>query len=116
MTTVITSPRLLLATLLTATVAAGTAQVAQATDTTWTPPADTIVKVQGNAKEGFSIFYYDGSSLFPPTDSEARAECSEYDTRIAVVRCKTEVRTWYRDLRAIRRAIRYARLGDQRSG
>jgi len=102
--------RLLLATLVAAALVAGAAQAAT---TTWTPPPDTIVKIEGNARDGFGIFYYDGSSIFPPTDSEALAECSEYDTRIAVARCRTAVRVWYRDLRAMKRAIRYARLGDE---
>jgi len=74
----------------------------------WVPPDNTIVKVEGNRYDGFGIYYYDGSSLFPPTDSEAYAECEEYDTRVAVVRCKTEVRVWYRDLGQLRRALRYA--------
>ena len=80
---------------------------------TWEPPATTIVKVEGNRYDGFGIHYYDGSSLFPPTDSEAYAECEEYDTRIAVVRCKTEVRVWYRDLGQLRRALRYAHSSPQ---
>jgi len=78
----------------------------------WVPPDNTIVKVEGNRYDGFGIHYYDGSSLFPPTDSEAYAECEEYDTRIAVVRCKTEVRIWYRDLGQLRRALRYAHWQD----
>jgi hypothetical protein len=81
--------------------------------TQWVPPDDTIVKVEGNKYDGFGLFYYDGSSLFPPTDSEALAECEEYDTRIAVVRCRTEVRIWYRDLAQLRRALRYAHSSPQ---
>ena len=79
------------------------------TGETWVPPDDTIVHVTGNAEEGFGIEYHDGTSLFPPTDSEARAECGEYDTRVARVRCRTEVRTWYRDLADIKDALRLAR-------
>jgi hypothetical protein len=75
----------------------------------WTPPPDTIVSVEGSAEDGFGIHYVDGSAIFPPTDSEARAECSEYDTRVAVVRCRTEVRIWYRDLADLQQALRYAR-------
>ena len=72
------------------------------------PPGDTIVEVTGDAANGFEIHFYDGSALFPPTDSEARAECAEYDTRVARVRCRTEVRTWYRDLAATRQALEWA--------
>ena len=61
-------------------------------------PDDTIVDIRGDAANGFEIHHYDGSSLFPPTDSEALAECNEYATRLARVRCRVEVRTWYRDL------------------
>ena len=74
----------------------------------WVPPDDTIVRVTGNAEEGFGIQRHDGSALFPPTDSEARAECGEYDTRVERVRCRTEVRTWYRDLADIKDALRLA--------
>ena len=41
------------------------------------PPGDTIVAVTGDAANGFEIEYYDGTGLYPPTDSEARAECGE---------------------------------------
>jgi hypothetical protein len=75
---------------------------------TWVPPGDTIVRVTGNAEEGFGIQRYDGSALFPPTDSEARAECGEYDTLRSRVRCHAEVRTWYRDLADLKDALRLA--------
>lgn len=75
----------------------------------WVPPDDTIVRVTGNAEEGFGIQHHDGTSLFPPTLSEARAECGEYDTRVARVRCRAGVRTWYRDLADIKDALRLAR-------
>lgn len=76
----------------------------------WTPPPDTIVAVEGDRANGFTITYFDGSSISPPTDSEARAECNEYDTQVQRVRCHAEVRTWYRSLRDLRRALRYAHL------
>jgi hypothetical protein len=74
----------------------------------WVPPGDTIVRVTGNAEQGFGIEYYDGSAQFPPTDSEARAECGEYDTRVERVRCRTGVRTWYRDLAELKHTLRLA--------
>lgn len=77
--------------------------------TPWTPPDDTIIKITGDKVNGFSIEHYDGSMRFPPTDSEAVAECSEYDIRVQRVRCKAEVRTWYAALGDTKRALRYAR-------
>ena len=71
------------------------------------PDPKTIVEVGGDPANGFSIYYHDGTSEFPPTDSEALAECSEYDTRVARVRCRTEVRVWYRDLGDLKRSINY---------
>ncbi len=84
---------------------------ASGADRRWTdvPPGDTVVAVTGTKQDGFGILRYDGSSEFPPTDSEARAECNEYDTRVKRVRCRTEVRTWYRDLKELQQALRYAR-------
>jgi hypothetical protein len=79
-----------------------------AADGDWTPPPDTIVRVTGSAADGFGVHHYDGSAIFPPTDSEAIAECSEYDTRVARVRCRVEVRVWYRDLADLQQALRLA--------
>jgi len=76
----------------------------------WIPPPDTVVAVEGNKLDGFGIYYFDGSSIFPPTDSEAIAECNEYDKSWARVRCRTEVRTWYRDLGDLKRSLRLAQL------
>jgi len=75
----------------------------------WVPPDDTIVNVTGNAEEGFGIEHYDGTALFPPTWSEARAECGEYDTRVKRVKCRTHVRTWCHDLADVKDALRLAR-------
>ncbi|WP_205471562.1 hypothetical protein [Nocardioides sp. SYSU D00038] len=72
------------------------------------PPGDTIVDITGDAANGFEITYYDGTGLYPPTDSEARAECAEHDTRVQRVRCRVEVRTWYRDLAATQQALDWA--------
>jgi hypothetical protein len=74
----------------------------------WIPPHDTIVKVTGTAEDGFSIHHYDGSVLYPPTDSEAKAECLEHDKRLNQVRCRTEVRTWYADLADLKVALQWA--------
>lgn len=75
------------------------------------PPGDTIVDVTGDQQNGFEISYYDGSAAYPPTDSEARAECSEYDARVDRVRCRVEVRTWYRDLGDLQQALDWAHAG-----
>ncbi|GAA4119207.1 hypothetical protein GCM10022215_21470 [Nocardioides fonticola] len=72
------------------------------------PAPDTVVAVEGDAANGFTIHHYDGTTLFPPTDSEANAECGEYDTKVERVRCRTEVRTWYRDLAVLQQALGYA--------
>ena len=72
------------------------------------PPGDTIVEITGDAANGFEIRHYDGTSLYPPTDSEAIAECGEYDGRVARVRCRTQVLTWYRDLEATQQALDWA--------
>ncbi len=71
-------------------------------------PGDTIIEVTGDKANGFGILHLDGSGTFPPTDSEARAECSEYDTKVDRVRCRSEVRTWYRDLGDLKLALDYA--------
>ncbi len=90
-----------------------TTSVAQSAQQVWTPPGDTIVRVTGDKANGSGVFYYDGTSIFPPTDSEAHAECSEYSTRVQVVRCNTEVRVWYRDLGQLKRAINWARYSGR---
>jgi hypothetical protein len=72
------------------------------------PPGDTIVEVTGDKANGFEIRHYDGTEQFPPTDSEARAECSEYHARVRRVRCLAEVRTWYRDLGDLKQALDWA--------
>ncbi|WP_148615562.1 hypothetical protein [Nocardioides rubriscoriae] len=68
-----------------------------------------VVDVEGDKADGFTLHYADGSSLSPPTDSEAAAECSEYDTRLARVRCRVGVRTWYRDLGDLQRSLAWVR-------
>ncbi|HZJ07779.1 MAG TPA: hypothetical protein VFD59_20310 [Nocardioidaceae bacterium] len=76
---------------------------------TWKPPGDTITRITGTQGDGFTVHRYDGSVDHLPTTSEATAECGEYAGRIRRVRCRTTVRTWYDDLAATKRAIRYAR-------
>jgi hypothetical protein len=72
------------------------------------PPPDTIVAVTGDADNGFEIEHYDGSGVYPPTLSESIAECGEYDVRVDRVRCRTKVRTWFRDLADLQQALDWA--------
>jgi hypothetical protein len=81
---------------------------AGAAPTFWTPPPDTITRIEGNKLDGFTVHHFDGSEISPPTDSEARAECDEYDRRLQRVRCRTEVRVWYDALGDTKRALRLA--------
>lgn len=87
----------------------GAAQATGAARDTRAPAPDTIVRVTGNADGGFGIQHYDGSTQFPPTMSEAMAECQEYPKKIGRVRCRKEVKVWYRDLADLKQAIKYAR-------
>jgi hypothetical protein len=73
------------------------------------PAPDTIVRITGNPAEGFGIEHYDGSSTFPPTNTEALAECREYPAAVGRARCRVKVKTWYRDLVETKKALRYAR-------
>jgi hypothetical protein len=72
------------------------------------PPPGTIVEVSGDRDHGFTIEHYGGRVDHTTTLSEARAECGEYDARVDRVRCRTEVRVWYRDLVTLRRALDHA--------
>lgn len=72
------------------------------------PDPDTIVRVEGDAANGFGIHRLDGSATFPPTDSEARAECGEYDRLRQRVRCRAEVRTRMSDLAELQRSLEWA--------
>ena len=81
----------------------------------WEPPPSTIVWVSGDAANGFGVRHYDGTVAYLPTDSEAIAECGEYDTYVERVRCRVQVRTWYADLTQTRRAIAWARYASRSS-
>jgi hypothetical protein len=80
----------------------------------WRPPGHTIVRVTGDAANGFTVHRFDGTALHPPTHSESMAECGEYHRAVARVRCRTEVRVWYRDLAATKTAINWARYDARR--
>lgn len=92
---------------------AGTGAALADTGPGWTPPDKTIVEITGDKSNGFEIRHYDGTELFPPTDSEARAECGEYDTRVQRVRCRTEVRVWYRELGRMKTALTWAQMSRE---
>ena len=68
----------------------------------------TIVDVDGDAANGFEIRHHDGTWEYPPTDSEASAECGELDTRVARAVCRADVGRWYRDLAELQRSLAYA--------
>ncbi|WP_134767212.1 hypothetical protein [Nocardioides sp. 1609] len=93
--------------------AAGLALAGPSSGPSSSPPArgarPVVVDVTGDAANGFEISYADGSQAFPPTDSESMAECGEYDTLRQRVRCRTEVRTWYRDLGDLQRSLAWVR-------
>jgi hypothetical protein len=72
------------------------------------PRPGTITDVSGDRDHGFTIEHYDGTVDYPPTVSEAKAECEEYRHHVSVVRCRTHVRVWYRDVRRLQRALEYA--------
>jgi hypothetical protein len=80
----------------------------------WRPAADTIVAVEGDADNGFTIHHFDGTTLSPPTLSETTAECGEYDTEVQVVACQVETETWFRDLADLQDAIAWARYDASR--
>lgn len=74
----------------------------------WEPPPHTLVAVSGSRADGFTLEQYDGTLLYPPTLSEARAECAAYAGRVRRTRCRVEVSTWYRDLGELKRSLRWA--------
>lgn len=78
-----------------------------------TLPGRTIVAVEGDAENGFSVFRLDGTSDHPPTLSESTAECHEYDdpTRVAV--CVAEVETSFAGLADVQLSLAWA---QQRRG
>jgi hypothetical protein len=76
---------------------------------TQAPGRPVIVDVTGDAENGFGVHYADGSEIFPPTTSEMIAECGEYDTQVARVRCRAVNRTWYRDLGDLQRSLAWER-------
>lgn len=96
------------AAMLTIGIGTAVAQPGQQGNPRWIPPHDTIVKVTGTAHDGFGIHHFNGTALYPPTASEARAECLEYDARVERVRCRTEVNTWYADLADMKIALKWA--------
>jgi len=92
-----------------AAAATGGGSGSAAEEQAYVPHPKTIVRVTGDKKNGFEVFHFDGSADFPPTDSEAKAECREYRTRVARVKCRTEVRDGFRMLAELRRSINYQR-------
>lgn len=71
-------------------------------------PGHTIVEVEGDAANGFSVFRLDGTSEHPPTLSESTAECEEYDSPTRVAVCVAEVETRFADLADLQLSLRWA--------
>lgn len=95
--------------LLAALVAATTGAPAPTPAPTPAPlPDRTIVAVEGDARNGFSITRLDGSTEHPPTLSESTAECEELDDGTDVAVCVAEVRTRYAGLADVQLSLRWA--------
>ncbi|KQP84242.1 hypothetical protein ASF35_04740 [Aeromicrobium sp. Leaf291] len=77
-------------------------------------PGHTIVAVEGDAENGFSVFRLDGSSEHPPTLSESTAECHEHDDPTDVVVCLAEVETRLEGLADVQLSLRWA--AERRGG
>ena len=77
-------------------------------DARWLPPHDTVVRVTGDAVDGFGLHHYDGTELEVPPQSDAHGQCLEHDARLDRVRCRVEIRTWYADLAELKTALRWA--------
>ena len=71
-------------------------------------PGHTIVQVEGDAENGFSVLRLDGSSEHPPTLSESTAECEEYDDPVRVAVCVAEVETSFAGLADVQLSLRWA--------
>ncbi|KQO36248.1 hypothetical protein [Aeromicrobium sp. Leaf245] len=71
-------------------------------------PGHTIVAVEGDAENGFSVFRLDGSSEHPPTLSESTAECHEHDDPTDVAVCLAEVETRFEGLTDVQLSLRWA--------
>ncbi len=80
----------------------------------WRPAPDTIVAVEGDADNGFTIHHHDGTALSPPTLSETTAECTEYDTEVQEVSGPVEAAPWFRALADLQAAIAWARYDASR--
>ncbi len=68
----------------------------------------TIVAVEGDAANGFSVYRLDGTSEHPPTRSESLAECQEYDDPTDVAVCAAEVRTELEWIAEVQRSLDWA--------
>ena len=71
-------------------------------------PGRTIVAVEGDAENGFSVFRLDGTSEHPPTLSESTAECEEYDDATEAAVCIAEVRTSFAGLADVQLSLAWA--------
>ena len=73
-----------------------------------TPPADTIVDVNGDRWHGWSIEHYDGSVTYSPTVEKARKQCDRYRHKVSWARCRARLFTRYTDLEEMQQSLAYA--------
>lgn len=73
------------------------------------PAASTIVDVSGDRDHGWTIEHYDGTVSYPPTFSEAKAECNEYHREANRKRCAGQLHTRNHFLWEMKRSLNWAR-------
>lgn len=73
------------------------------------PAPDTVVRVTGDAQNGFGILHYDGTSEFTARQGVAIDECNTFPAKIGRARCRVHVKTRYAELAALKQALKWAK-------